>query len=316
MSEMMAPVEGEQIVDALASTEAGKPDASGAMELVKYDAACRALAEARSADEVKHVRDIAMAIRLCAKQAKNKDLEADAFELRSRAEKRLGDMIKAQKETIGLNKGTAGQGRPALGGSSDEPPKKDDRPTLAEAGIPKSLSSKAQKLSNIPLVKFEQMIEEGRAEIQRPAEKRLLKEVDVAEKRAAYKARGQRVGQSTPRQPKGILGWADAWGKAPLKQRQKFIEKIGLPAIITAATEEQRAILSPAVSDVSKEAAPAIVPPVGVKSPDEILALVRRLRVQERRSEFLDVFDWIEAHALSMVKVAPVAQGNHATATN
>jgi hypothetical protein len=74
MSEMMAPVEGEQIVDALASTEAGKPDASGAMELVKYDAACRALAEARSADEVKHVRDIAMAIRLCAKQAKNKDL--------------------------------------------------------------------------------------------------------------------------------------------------------------------------------------------------------------------------------------------------
>jgi len=49
-------------------------------------------------------------------------------------------------------------------------------------------------------------------------------------------------------------------------------------------------------------AAPAVVPPAGVKSPDEILALVRRLRVQERRSDFLDVFDWVEAHALPKSK--------------
>jgi hypothetical protein len=293
--------------------EPGKPDPIGATELVKYDAACRALAEARSTDEVKDVRDVAMAMKLYAKQAKNKDLEADAFELRSRAEKRLGDMIKAQKETVGLNKGTAGQGRPSLGGSSEEPPKKDDRPTLAEAGIPKSLSSKAQKLSDIPPVKFEQMIKEGRAEIQRPAEKRLLKEVEVAEKRAAYEARGQRVGQSTPRQPKGILRQAENWSKEPLKRRQTAIKKIGLGTIIADAPDEeieklspeQKARLSRAVSDVPKvEAAPAVVPPTGVKSPDEILALVRRLRVQERRSEFLDVFDWIEAHALPMVSAA------------
>jgi hypothetical protein len=68
---------------------------------------------------------------------------------------------------------------------------------LAEAGIAKSLSSKAQKLSNTPPDKFEQMIKEGRAEIQRPAEKRLLKEVEIAEKRAAHEARGGRSNGSS-----------------------------------------------------------------------------------------------------------------------
>jgi hypothetical protein len=50
-----------------------------------------------------------------------------------------------------------------------------------------------------------------------------------------------------------------------------------------------------------------------VKSPDEILALVRRLRIEERRSDFLDLFDWTESAAMQMLR-APVAQ--HAMPTS
>ncbi|TPN69767.1 hypothetical protein FJ980_32865, partial [Mesorhizobium sp. B1-1-5] len=66
--------------------------------LVRYDAAVRALAEAKSVDEVKDLRDKAEAMRAYARQAKNKDLEADAAEIRIRAERRLGELIAEMRD--------------------------------------------------------------------------------------------------------------------------------------------------------------------------------------------------------------------------
>jgi len=50
------------------------------LSLARDDTACRALAEARSVDEVQDVLDTAIAMARYAKQAKNRDLEADAVE--------------------------------------------------------------------------------------------------------------------------------------------------------------------------------------------------------------------------------------------
>jgi N6-adenosine-specific RNA methylase IME4 len=118
--------------------------------LVRYEAARAALAEASSVDEVKDVRDIAVAMQCYARQAKDHDLIDQATEIRLRAERRLGEMIIAQKKTVGLAKG----GQPyqtKSTGSSEEPV----APTLASAGIDKKLSARAQKIAAIPESKFE-----------------------------------------------------------------------------------------------------------------------------------------------------------------
>jgi hypothetical protein len=117
--------------------------------LVKYEAARSALAEARSVDEVLDVRDRAARIHFYARQAKDREMIDAATELRLRAERRLGEMIAEQKETVGLNRGAAAGGKKhSSRGSFTEP--RDTRPTLAEAGIDKKLSARAQQLSALP----------------------------------------------------------------------------------------------------------------------------------------------------------------------
>ena len=135
-------------------------------ELARYDAACRALAEARSVDEVREILNVAEAQRAYAKMAKNRNLEADAFEIRKRAERRLGGMMKAQRETVGLAK-PGGDMR-----IKHRVAKKPDAiPTLVEAGIDKNLAHRARSAAAVPAEQFEQIIEEGREQITAEADR-------------------------------------------------------------------------------------------------------------------------------------------------
>jgi N6-adenosine-specific RNA methylase IME4 len=144
-------------------------------ELIKYAAACRALAEAKAVDEVKDIRDQAMAMRLYAQQAKNRQLEADAFEIRMRAEERVGEMMAAGNED---RQPRGGQGW-----------KVSEKPTLAEAGIDKNLANKARKLHALPKDEFERVISEGREVIERGVERQILKAVEIATARESYEVR-------------------------------------------------------------------------------------------------------------------------------
>jgi len=163
--------------------------------LVRYETACRALAEAKQVDEVKDLRDKAEAMRIYAMQAKNKSLEVDAAEIRIRAERRLGEMIAEQKATVGLHKG----GNPNLTprdqrGVSDEdfPTGRVQRPVgnagvgvkgqpavvgddrrlkLADTGISKDLSSRAQKLAAVPKPEFEAEVAGWRERVQQEGQR-------------------------------------------------------------------------------------------------------------------------------------------------
>lgn len=133
--------------------------------LIQYDLACRALAQAKSVDEVKDIRDKSDAMRHYAKQAKNKELEIDAAEIRIRAEIRLGEMLLEQKETEGMAKG----GQPYQStGSRKEPVA---TPTLADVGIDKKLSMRSQKLAAIPKETRAVMMAQWRERVNRENER-------------------------------------------------------------------------------------------------------------------------------------------------
>jgi hypothetical protein len=66
-----------------------------------------ALAAATTVDEVKRVRDQWAGLTAYARAAKDKQLEADAAEIRMRAERRLGEMMKAgQKDRAPVGRPT------------------------------------------------------------------------------------------------------------------------------------------------------------------------------------------------------------------
>jgi N6-adenosine-specific RNA methylase IME4 len=151
-------------------------------ELALYDRACAVLAEAKRVDEVKDVIDVAVAMKVYARQAKNHDLEADAVELRMRATLRLAELIEAQKETIGLAKG----GKPyqrKLTGVSETPVA-----TLAMQGIDKNLAKQARVLGALSDQQFESVVADARDKVRR-AVRSAVREVEIEQEREERDAR-------------------------------------------------------------------------------------------------------------------------------
>lgn len=137
--------------------------------LVKYDFMCRAIAEAMAVDEVKAIRDKAEAMRVYARQAKNRKLEIDAAEIRLRAERRLGEMICFQKKTAGLNPGARGNPR-GRGAKIVSFQNGRAHPTLATVGIDYKLSSRAQKLAGLSANDFEGRVAKWRSKTEQDGE--------------------------------------------------------------------------------------------------------------------------------------------------
>lgn len=128
---------------------------TGEFGLVYYDNARKALEKAKSVDEVKNIRDKAEAMRVYARQAGDVSMKNAASEICIRAERRLGEMLKEQRESGQMNRGSYGKGNQYLKRSHDE-----TAPKLSDVGISKSLSSRAQAIASIPEQKFEAIIEE------------------------------------------------------------------------------------------------------------------------------------------------------------
>jgi hypothetical protein len=117
--------------------------------LTKYDAARRALAAAHRIDEVKTIHDKALALRVYALQARDRVLVDQATEIRLRAERRAGELLREM----------ADRGERAVRKNMKSQPATS---TLSDLGINKSQSSRWQKLAAIADDAFEDVVDRAK----------------------------------------------------------------------------------------------------------------------------------------------------------
>jgi hypothetical protein len=126
-------------------------------DLIKYDAMCTAIAECHQIDEVKDLHNKALALELYAKQARNTDAERRACEIRLRAERRTGELLKELPRATPAQagaKGNVAQGKdapPAMRSASPSPYAK----ALSDTGISTQSASRYQALASVPPDQFE-----------------------------------------------------------------------------------------------------------------------------------------------------------------
>jgi len=116
--------------------------------IVRYDAMCRAIQVCHSVDEVKAIRDKALALEVYAAQAMNTDAERKACEIRLRAERRAGQLLKETKKN----------GQRAKAGDNPRGGRVLNTPKLADLGISADQSSKWQALAEVPEEQFERAL--------------------------------------------------------------------------------------------------------------------------------------------------------------
>jgi N6-adenosine-specific RNA methylase IME4 len=127
--------------------------------LIRYDAARKALAAAKAVDEVLDLRAKSDALRIYAVQAKDREMERDAAEIRIRAERRLGEMLVDEKISGRLREGQAAVFAAENCSTGEQ---LSGRTRLADIGVDRKLSMRAQNLARLEPAKFEFMIGEWR----------------------------------------------------------------------------------------------------------------------------------------------------------
>jgi DNA modification methylase len=149
------------------------------MQLVKLDAARRALAAASTLEEIKVIRDQAEAFRAYVKyQGESLEMQNQAAEIKLRAERDAGKLLKQMEKNKGVR----------LGGCIVQPP--ENTPKLKDLGIEKTQSMRWQQIADLPEDIFEEVIEETKEEKKELTQALMLKEhkkIQLSEKKEKHK---------------------------------------------------------------------------------------------------------------------------------
>ncbi len=137
-------------------------ETDGYRDIAVLSQARQMLAEARTLDEIKGVRDMAEAMRLYAKKAQlGLASMNEAAEVKLLAERRAGAMLAAMEKQNGSRGNFVG--RDSSGGYIVQPP--EALPTLEDVGVNKVQSHRWQKVANVPAPVFERFVERVKANV-------------------------------------------------------------------------------------------------------------------------------------------------------
>lgn len=216
--------------------------------LVKYDEARAALAECKRVDEVLQIRDEAERMKLYARQAKDRDMMADAAEIQARATRQLGIILAKAKEA-----GQIAEGRPRKGGENCQGDGQFSRIRLAEVGIDRNLSSQAQKSASISERAFEAMVDRTRERIRSGAALIVDAAVTTEEKQQRRADRERVLGgiqHALPTQKFGVILADPEWRFEPWS-RETGMDRAADNHYPTSCTEviASRDVLSIAADD-------------------------------------------------------------------
>jgi hypothetical protein len=114
--------------------------------LERYDAMCRAIEAAYKVDEVKEIRDQAIALETYARQAHNVEAERQACEIRLRAERKAGKLSAELEKKPGKRTDKQPVGAAPIGSKKDE---------LRKAGVSQDQAKQWEKLAAVPDEEFE-----------------------------------------------------------------------------------------------------------------------------------------------------------------
>jgi N6-adenosine-specific RNA methylase IME4 len=207
-------------------------------QLIKYEAARKALAEARSIDEVKPIRNKMIALAAYAKQAKDLTLIAHAQEIKLRAERRMGELLRVMPKAKGGTpyKSTGSTARPV-------------ETTLKELEITKTESSRWQKIADLNQEEFDartkKLVKQAVAAVEMtPAEKTEAKRLRREEREAAL----GRLQHAMPEKEYGIIYADPPWRFEPWS-RETGMDRAADNHYPTMLTEDIKRLQVPAAND-------------------------------------------------------------------
>jgi hypothetical protein len=193
------------------------------VNLVRYEAARSALAAAHSVDEVKDIRDKAEAMAAYARQAKDQDLILWATEIKVRAERKAGELLRDAAQRG--ERATRADGV-RLGANKHLSHASTSVPTLADIGVSKDQSQRWQALAAMPQTHFETAVATAKATAGQVTTAFMLRE--AAKHRPSRRLNGADKGRieqlNQARSTSVLVGYARMCLKS-LRERESFTEQ-------------------------------------------------------------------------------------------